>query len=532
MTLSHCLSTPSLEDNIWRHHSFSRNETNQCHPALVLPASPLSSSMEEMGEEPGSQCPDFSTAGPPDVECDACVGRKRKAEQSCLECVASYCEAHLDLHNTLHAGKRHKLVEATERLQERTCPEHGKLLEVFCRTDQRCICHLCITDTHRTHDVISIEVEVAEKKIQLEKMQRKTTERIQTREMKWQELRRAVETFKMSAEEAVAENDRLFTELIHSMEKRQCAVKGLILAQKEAVIKQVEELIENVQQQITELKKRHDELQHLEQLFQEHNNIQFLESVCSISQLTKAVQIPVLLVHPYCSFEPATDAVSELLKELNLNCQWQFITISERVKNTGIVSSPLPRTRQELLKYASKLTLDPNTVHDNIRLSLDNMLLTAVRESEYYPFHSQRFERRLQALCQEGLRGSPRYWEVKCGTKGRWVSIAVSYKGIRRTGKHAPLFGRCQSSWALRKYGSYYAFWHGNKETYISSSLHGSTIGVYLDHGAGVLAFYNVSDNTSLIHKVQTKFTEPVYAGFGLVGIGSQIKLCDLDSQD
>ncbi|XP_017538552.1 tripartite motif-containing protein 16-like [Pygocentrus nattereri] len=488
--------------------------------------------MDEMGEEPGSQCTDFSTTGPPDVECDACVGRKRKAEQSCLECVASYCEAHLDLHNTLHAGKRHKLVEATERLQERTCPEHGKLLEVFCRTDQRCICHLCITDTHRTHDVISIEVEVAEKKIQLEKMQRKTTERIQTREMKWQELRQAVEAFKTSAEEAVAENDRLFTELIHSLEKRQCEVKGLIFAQKEALIKQVEDLIENIQQQITELKKRHDQLQHLEQLFQEHNNIRFLEDSCSISPLMKLIQNPVLLVHPYCSFEPATDAVAEVMKKLNLICQWQFITISERVKNTGIVSSPLPRTRQELLKYASELTLDTNTVHENICLSLDNKLLTAVRESEYYPFHSQRFERRLQALCQEGLRGSPRYWEVKCGARGTWVSIAVSYKGIRRTGKQAPLFGRSQSSWALRKYRSFYQFWHDNKETYISSSFHGSTIGVYLDHGAGILAFYNVSDNTSLIHKVQTKFTEPVYAGFGLVGIGSQIKLCDLDSQD
>ncbi|KAL6489998.1 hypothetical protein MHYP_G00003430 [Metynnis hypsauchen] len=249
-------------------------------------------------------------------------------------------------------------------------------------------------------------------------MQSKTTERIQTHEMKWQELRQAVEAFKLSADEAVAESDRLFAELIHSMEKRQCEVKGLILAQKEALIKQAEELIENIQQQITELKKRHDELQHLEQLFQEHDNIRFLENSCSISPLMKLNQIPVLLVHPYCSFEPATDAVSEVTKKLNLICQWQFITISERVKNTGIVSSPLPRTRQELLKYASKLTLDPDTVHDNICLSLDNMLLTAVRESEYYPFHPQRFERRLQALCQEGLRGSPRYWEVKCGAKG------------------------------------------------------------------------------------------------------------------
>ncbi|XP_066536334.1 tripartite motif-containing protein 16-like [Hoplias malabaricus] len=468
-------------------------------------------------------------ADPSSVACDVCVGQKRKAEQSCLECVASYCEAHVELHNTLHGVKRHRLVEAKENLQERTCPHHGKLLEVFCRTDQQCICHLCITDSHRTHNVISIQLEVEEKKIQLENMQKDTTKRIHTLEKEEQELKKAVEAFKISADEAVVKNEELFTELIHSMEERQKKMKLLILAQKEAVIKEVEDLIDKIQQQITELKKRDAELEQLEQLSQE-SNVCFLQSACSISPLSKVICIPLLLNHPYSSFEPATEAVSELMRKLNLICQWHFITISERVKSTGIVSSPLPRTRQELLKYATKITLDSNTVHDNICLSVDDRLLTAVRESEYYIDHRDRFERRLQALCKEGLRGSPRYWEVKCGTRGTWVSIAVSYKSIRRTGRKAPLFGRCEKSWALRKYFSYYQFWHDNKDITIwNNSSKCSIIGVYLDHGAGVLAFYNVSENTSLIHKVQTKFTEPVYPGFGLSGAGSQIQLCDLD---
>lgn len=179
---------------------------------------------------------------------------------------------------------------------------------------------------------------------------------------------------------------------------------------------------------------------------------------------------------------------------------------------------------------AIKLTLDTNTVHDNLQLSNMNKELTAVHTSANYPSHPDRFERRVQALCKEGLRGSPRYWEVECGTKGSWVNIAVSYKGIKRKGKQAPLFGRCKSSWALRIYGDIYQFWHDNKwqKPHPDRSLDYTRIGIYLDHGAGILAFYNVSGNLSLITKVQTKFTEPVYAGFGLVGIGSHIRLCDL----
>lgn len=157
------------------------------------------------------------------------------------------------------------------------------------------------------------------------------------------------------------------------------------------------------------------------------------------------------------------------------------------------------------------------------------MKLTAVHMSQDYPYHPDRFERRMQASCSEGLRGSPRYWEVECGAKGSWVNIAVSYKVIKRKGKQAPLFGRCKSSWALRNYGGIYEFWHDNKcqKTYRDRSLDCSRIGIYLDHGAGILAFYNVSDNFSIIYKAQTQFTEPVYAGFGLVGIGSHIRLCD-----
>lgn len=169
-------------------------------------------------------------------------------------------------------------------------------------------------------------------------------------------------------------------------------------------------------------------------------------------------------------------------------------------------------------------------MHDKLQLSNLDLELTAVQISKNYPFHPDRFERRLQVLCREGLRGSPCYWEIECGTKGSWVNIAVSYKGIKRKGKQAPLFGRSRSSWALRNYGGIYEFWHDNKcqKSYTDRSLDCSRIGIYLDHGAGILAFYNVSGKLSLIYKVQTQFTEPVYAGFGLVGIGSRIRLCDL----
>ncbi len=57
-------------------------------------------------------------SGSGDVECDVCTEDKNKAVKSCLVCLNSYCQNHLEQHETFCRGKRHNLMDATGRLQE------------------------------------------------------------------------------------------------------------------------------------------------------------------------------------------------------------------------------------------------------------------------------------------------------------------------------------------------------------------------------------------------------------------------------
>uniref|UniRef100_A0A3B3QES2 B30.2/SPRY domain-containing protein n=1 Tax=Paramormyrops kingsleyae TaxID=1676925 RepID=A0A3B3QES2_9TELE len=77
------------------------------------------------------------------------------------------------------------------------------------------------------------------------------------------------------------------------------------------------------------------------------------------------------------------------------------------------------------------------------------------------------------------------------------------------------VFGCNDKSWRLYCYPSSYSFQHNNVKIAVSGPP-SPRIGVYLDHGAGTLSFYSVSDTVTLLHRVQTTFTEPLYPGFAL----------------
>ncbi|XP_060937958.1 tripartite motif-containing protein 16-like [Limanda limanda] len=483
----------------------------------------LADSLEELKKTGLQAAPaDYCDAGPEDVVCDVCPGRKRKALKSCLVCLASYCEKHLQPHLQSTPFKKHKLVEPSEKLQENICSRHYEVMKMFCRTDQQCICNLCSVDEHKDHDTVSAAAEWTERQRELGLRRQTIQQRVQDREKDVKLLQQEEDAVNGSADKTVEDSEEIFTELIRLLEKRSFDVEQQIISQQETEVSRVREIQERLEHEITELKKKDHELKQLSDT-EDHN--QLLHNYPSLSPLSESTHSSSFRIRPLRNFEDVTAAVSQVRGPLQDILSETRNTILQIVSQVDVLlPQPEPETRADFLKYSQEITLDLNTAHTSVLLSEGNRKLTGMDEEQCqsYSDHPERFTNWPQVLSRESVTGRC-YWEVEI--RGGAVCVAVAYKNISRTGGEC-IFGLNDKSWSLSCYGNSYIFYY-DRIRIVLSGPQSSRVGVYLDHSAGVLSFYKVSDTMTLLHRVRTIFTRPLYAGVRLY-YGSTAEFCKL----
>ncbi|XP_051946610.1 E3 ubiquitin/ISG15 ligase TRIM25-like [Xyrauchen texanus] len=476
-------------------------------------------------------------AVPGDVECDVCTKTKLKAIKFCLACLASYCETHIQTHYTSSALKRHKLVNASPHLQQQICSQHDKQLELYCCNDQQLICMQCALINHQNHKIASPAAQRKQIQTQLKSNQDGLKKDMHQREMKIQELRQAMDSHKRSAQAAVEHSETIFTELISSMQKRRAEITIIIRAQEKNEVRRVEALINSLEQEISDLKKRNNEL---EQLSHIEDDVYFIQNFSSFPRYQRSSMCSIS-VNQHLTFEEIQTIVSELKSQLDDLCEEDAVRISEKVPAVHIMANnekiteylpSQPKTREEFLMYSTDLNLNQSSASN--RLSIQNKSVS--RNDSLQNNHNVAYENwgiydsyssynsmvTYQVLCNESLSGRC-YFEVQC--QGTGCSIAFSYDQIEHGGNFT--FGCNKRSWKFDFPMANPCVWQNNQKTNISLI---SKIGVFLDQKVGIVSFYNVSDKMTLLHRFQTTFTGPLYPGFSFQqwGNSSSVAICDL----
>ncbi|XP_016422852.1 tripartite motif-containing protein 16-like [Sinocyclocheilus rhinocerous] len=448
------------------------------------------------------------------VDCDVCTTEKSRAVKSCLQCLASFCQTHLQPHYQSPAFMKHKLVKASRNIQENICLSHGKLLEIYCQDNCQCICCLC-TDNHKGHSVVSVDSEWTRKKEELKETKVLCQKLIQERERGQRELSEALKLLTSSALETMEDFEKVFIELICSLEKKRSEIKDQIRAQEKTEIDRAEELHRHLDQELTELRKRQTKI---EKLLITDDQIHCLKSCQSACDLPTFENVP-MTQHTLFFKDISISMFKEVLEDV---FQQQTARISREVSNVYVTNPPEPKTQNDFLQYFFDLHLDLNTAHNNLKLSEDNRKILSSDKAQQYPDQPERFNERPYILSRDGLYGRF-YWEVECS--GDEWAVGVCYSGIRRKGSTVDCaLGFNKMSWRLGYYLQNFSFIHAQEKVPIPVA---SRVGVYLDHRAGTLSFYRVSDTMTLLHRVQTTFTEPLYPAFK-VGCGSSVRIIEL----
>ncbi|AWP03571.1 putative tripartite motif-containing protein 16-like [Scophthalmus maximus] len=248
--------------------------------------------------------------------------------------------------------KKHKLVDPTKKLQENICSRHDEVMKMFCRTDQQCICYLCSVDEHKGYNTVTAALERTERQRELELSREQIQKRVQDREKDVKLLQQELEALNGSADKAVEDSEKIFTEMIRLVEKRSSDVKQQIRSQQETEVSRVKDLQEKLKQEINELKRKDAELKQLSHT-EDHN--QFLHNYPSLTPLSPSTHSSSINIRPLRYFEAVTAAVSEVRGRLQ-----DVLTESET--NISLTVTQEPKTREEFLTYSQEIPLDPDTV--------------------------------------------------------------------------------------------------------------------------------------------------------------------------
>ncbi|XP_039598822.1 E3 ubiquitin/ISG15 ligase TRIM25-like isoform X2 [Polypterus senegalus] len=438
-----------------------------------------------------SSPPPQNYAGPGDVECDFCTGKKFRAVKSCLTCMASYCQTHLQPHYEVAALKHHKLVDPDRNLKEKLCEKHQKSLEIFCKTDDSCICMMCVVTGHNGHKMVELETVREEKQKQLGVTLSDIKMGLQEREKTLKEMKRAMDEMKMSVVREVEENEKSFTALIRCIEEAHRTLTERIRDQEKREMEKANGIMERLEKEIEELKRGEAELKDVSET---KDHLHFLQTFSSRCVLPADGDSLSFTVTADFSSVDLRKELSGLTKSLEKISRWDIMT----------------RTPSDFCP----LTMDINTAYSDLHLCEGNKKVTCEETGTEYPDHPDRFDYWEQVLCREALTGTRCYWEVECS--GDFMRIGVAYKGLRRKGGGVECgLGNNDKSWCLRWSHSQYSVWHNKQQTVISAP-YSPTIGVYLDWPAGSLSFYSVSHTMTLLHRFNTSFSEPLYPGFYL----------------
>ncbi|XP_039998257.1 zinc finger protein RFP-like [Xiphias gladius] len=426
---------------------------------------------------------------PADVLCDICSEIKKKAVKSCLMCLTSFCEVHLEPHQRVAGLKSHTLLDPVKNLDDRMCKTHNKITELYCRTDQACVCVICFKTDHKSHSVVPLEEEYETMMGKKDEAMANIRKLIESRSEKIAEIENSLDVSQIETMEEKAATVQVFTDLSCSIQRSQTELVEVIEERHRATKEKAEGFVKELRGEIAELESRSSQLKQLSQSEDHYHFLQSFPTLCS-PQNRDCANIG---VHSDLSFEAVRGALT-LLKQ--------------RVDE---IMGGLPEINMKRMReHAVDLTLDPDTAHRSLVISQDGKQVTNEGRKLELPNNPERFEMFPEVLAKEGFTTGKFYFEVQVTGKTSWT-VGVVRESIDRKG--SANLSVTDGFWTFGLDGGTYGTSKNISDT-VALKEKLQKVGIFVDYDEGVVAFYDVDSKSHVYSFTGCHFTEKLYPYF------------------
>lgn len=438
------------------------------------------------------------------VLCDICTDTQQEAVKSCLECLTSYCDVHLEPHHRAAGLKRHTLVEPSASLEDRICKEHSRLLTSFCKNDEVLLCDVCAGSRHMNHDIVPVQRAYKEMKALLGDAEAKVQQMIQERLQKVRTVKESVEQSKTETKDVIANSVQDLAALVSEIQKSQAELVKVNEEKQKAAEEQAGGFISGMEREITELQKTTMKMRELKQI---EDPFCFLKSSPNPSILPHTMDLSTFSFNRHVEIHHIRKSLSTQVSQLRMLLNKMSTEIQKVSDGTDVSNDAMLRYMQQ---YEVDVLLDPDTAHPLLAISNDRKQVRyGMGSGLWVNQNPNMFTEHLAVLGQRGFSSCKFYFEVFVGGKIEWC-LGVATASVQRNGVLAqvPLCGLWAICFLQDKFE---AFSSPNVPVHLGKV---ERVGVFVDCNKGKISFYNVQTATLIYSFTDCFFIEELHPYF------------------
>uniref|UniRef100_G7PUD8 E3 ubiquitin/ISG15 ligase TRIM25 n=1 Tax=Macaca fascicularis TaxID=9541 RepID=G7PUD8_MACFA len=521
------------------------------------------------------------------VACDHCL--KEAAVKTCLVCMASFCQEHLQPHFDSPAFQDHPLQSPVRDLLRRKCSQHNRLREFFCPEHGECICHICLVE-HKACSPASLSQASANLEATLRHKLTVMYSQINGASRALDDVRNRQQD--MTANRKVEQLRQEYTEMKALLDASETTSTRKIKEEEKRVNTKFDTIYQILLKKKSEIQTLKEEI---EQGLTEGDEFEFLEKASKLRGIsTKPVYIPEVELnrklikgiyhstldlknelkqcirqlqeptpssgdpgeHDPASTQKSTRPAKKVSKEEKKSKKPPSVPASSSKLPTFGAPEQLVDLKQPGSEAAAKATSShpnsaslkakvletflaksrPELLEYYVKVILDyNTAHNKVALSESYTVASV-------AEMPQNYRPHPQRFTycsqvlgLHCYKKGiHYWEVELQKNNFCGVGicygsmnRQGPesRLGRNSASWCVEWFNTKISAWHNNVEKTLPSTK-ATRVGVLLNCDHGFVIFFAVADRVHLMYKFKVDFTEALYPAFWVFSAGATLSIC------